>query len=268
MPPILLQYPISPVQYLLRKLIISLFSKICYYLLMKIYCYTVNLDLDIESASDMLEMLDAEVLYSTETPDGKGEIFAKQKVEAPFVNSVKECNLDSIDWTQQWNNFEFEVGSKTLKLNPGPGFGDLSHPTTRLVLKMMTPYVKDAHVLDIGCGSGVLSLAAAALGAASVHGIDIDPAAIEHAKENAKANHLDITFGLPEEYHLRASRLVVLMNMISSEQEVALKSLPMLKDVPCEFFISGVLETEGYRRKWVLKEQLSEEGWLGLHYSK
>ncbi len=232
---------------------------------MKIYCYTI--ESDIESSWEKLEELGIELLYSNETPGGKKEIFAKQMVEVPFAK-VEECTLDPIDWTKQWNNFEIEVGSRVLKLNPGPGFGDLSHPTTRLVLKMMTPYVKDAHVLDIGCGSGILSLAAAALGAASVHGIDIDPEAIEHAKENARINQLDITFGFPKDYRLTASNLVVLMNMISSEQEIALKSLPMLKDVPCEFFISGVLEGEVYQREWILREQMAEEGWLGLHYSK
>lgn len=232
---------------------------------MKIYCYTVTSD--IESAWEELEKFGVEVLYSDETPGGKKEIFAKQMVKVPFAE-VRECILSSIDWAKQWNNSEIKVGSKVLKLNPGPGFGDLSHPTTRLVLKMMTPYIKDAHVLDIGCGSGVLSLAAAALGAASVHGIDIDPAAIEHAQENAFINQLDITFGFPEEYHVKVPRLVVLMNMISSEQEIALKSLQVLRDIPCDFFISGILEGEIYKRQWTLKEQMSEEGWLGLHYSK
>lgn len=233
---------------------------------MKTYCYTIKSDTDIDSAWENLERLGVELLYSNETPGGKKEIFGKQIVKTSFAK-VKECILAPIDWTKQWNNFEIEVGSKVLKLNAGPGFGDLSHPTTRLVLEMMTPHVKDAHVLDIGCGSGILSLAAAALGAASVHGIDIDPEAIAHAKENALINELNITFGLPEEYRLIAPSLIVLMNMISSEQEVALKSLPMLKDVHCEFFISGVLEEESYNREWMMKKQLSEEGWLGLHYS-
>lgn len=232
---------------------------------MKIYCYTIKSN--IKTAWKKLENLGVELLYSTETPSGKKEIFAKQMVKTDFAE-VNECILDPIDWTKQWNNFEIEVGQKKLILNPGPGFGDLSHPTTRLVLKMMTPHIKNAHVLDIGCGSGILSLAAAALGAASVHGVDIDPSAIEHAKENALINHLNISFGFPENYILQAPHLIVLMNMISSEQEVALQSLTMLKDVSCEFFISGVLESEAYQRKWILIEQISEEGWLGLHYLK
>lgn len=232
---------------------------------MDIYCYTITSD--IENAWEELEKLNVELLYSTETIDGLQEIFAKQKVKVPFAK-VKKCKLGLIDWEAQWNNFEFDVEGKTLKLESGPGFGDLSHPTTRLVLKMMTPYIKGAHVLDLGCGSGILSLAAASLGALSVYGIDIDPAAIEHAKANAKANHLDISFGLPEEYQTTASKLIVLMNMISSEQEVALRSLPILKEIPCEFFISGVLEEENYQRSWLLRERLTEEGWQGFHYSK
>lgn len=232
---------------------------------MKIYCYTIKPN--IKNPSKNLERLGVELFYSNELPDGTKEIFGKQMVKTSFAE-VKEYTLDPIDWTKQWNNFEIKIGSTILKLNPGPGFGDLSHPTTNLVLQMMKPHIKNAHVLDIGCGSGILSIAAAALGAASVHGIDIDPAAITHAKENAEINQLNVTFGFPENYQPTAPRLIVLMNMISSEQEIALKSLPMLRETPCEFFISGILENEPYEREWILREQKSEEGWIGLHYSK
>lgn len=232
---------------------------------MKIYCYTIKTN--VKNASKNLERLGVEVLYSNEMPDGSKEIFGKQMVKTSFAE-VKEHTLDPIDWTKQWNNFEIKIGSKVLKLNAGPGFGDLSHPTTRLVLQMMKPYIKNAHVLDIGCGSGILSIAAAALGAASVHGIDIDQAAIAHAKENAEINQLNVTFSLPEEYQVAPHRLIVLMNMISSEQEIALKSLPILKEMPCEFFISGILENETYEREWILRERKLKERWIGLHYSK
>ena len=167
---------------------------------------------------------------------------------------------------------------KTLKLKSGPGFGDLSHPTTRLVIKMMVSYVKAEYVLDIGSGSGVLALCAAAMGAKAVHGVDIDPSAVEHAKHNAKLNFLDsqVTFSLPSEYKPQhRPNLLVLMNMISSEQQVAWQSLKAIHDVPGDIFISGILaeERNSYLkftelRNWKLLRELSEDNWLGLHFTR
>ena len=89
---------------------------------------------------------------------------------------------------------------EALKLKPGPGFGDLSHPSTRLVLKLMAKRIEGKAVLDVGCGSGILALAALSMGAASVCGIDIDQEALMHAEVNARLNDMQdaIKFVLPE----------------------------------------------------------------------
>ena len=77
-----------------------------------------------------------------------------------------------------------------FRLKPGGGFGDLSHPTTRLMLRMLAQIVAKQDVIDIGCGSGILSLAAAALGSPKVYGIDIEQEAVEHSRNNAIFNNL------------------------------------------------------------------------------
>ena len=79
-----------------------------------------------------------------------------------------------------------------LEIDPGRSFGSGSHPTTRLVLaaleRLVTP---GATVLDVGCGSGVLAVAAARLGAASVLAIDVDDEALDAARANARRNGVE-----------------------------------------------------------------------------
>jgi len=82
-----------------------------------------------------------------------------------------------------------------LVLDPGMAFGTGSHPTTRLCLEWLERNVHaGCSVLDYGCGSGILAIAAARLGAGSVVGVDIDPLAVEAARANAQRNGVTATF--------------------------------------------------------------------------
>ncbi|MDR0578483.1 MAG: 50S ribosomal protein L11 methyltransferase [Candidatus Accumulibacter sp.] len=82
-----------------------------------------------------------------------------------------------------------------LVLDPGMAFGTGSHPTTRLCLEWLESVVTPgASVLDYGCGSGILGIAAARLGAADVLGVDIDPRAVAAARNNAARNAVDVRF--------------------------------------------------------------------------
>lgn len=82
-----------------------------------------------------------------------------------------------------------------LVLDPGMAFGTGSHPTTRLCLEWLERNVHaGCSVLDYGCGSGILAIAAARLGAGSVVGVDIDPLAVEAARANAQRNAVAATF--------------------------------------------------------------------------
>ena len=84
-----------------------------------------------------------------------------------------------------------------LRLDPGQAFGSGDHPTTRLCLRWLEQNLRGGEsVLDYGCGSGILSIAAAKLGATGVVGIDIDPAAVRTARENANANAISATFSV------------------------------------------------------------------------
>ncbi|MBM3202219.1 MAG: methyltransferase [Chlamydiae bacterium] len=155
-------------------------------------------------------------------------------------------------------------GNKELILKPGPGFGDLSHPSTNLMLKMLKPLVKDKVVVDIGCGSGILSIASMLLGAKKVYAFEIEQDAISHAKENFLLNNVDIEMNKhPDFFDL------VCINMISSEQKIAFAQYPFLKNYPHLLLASGLLkeEKERYLREMssyrFIKEK-KDECWMSL----
>ncbi len=86
-----------------------------------------------------------------------------------------------------------------LRLDPGLAFGTGSHPTTRMCLRWLALHLSaGATVLDYGCGSGILAIAAAKLGAGAVDGIDVDTQAITASRENAKLNNVVARFDLAE----------------------------------------------------------------------
>lgn len=184
-----------------------------------------------------------------------------------------------IDWNAQWeaHGFNFKDGFvhfENIRLKPGPGFGDLSHPTTHLSVKLMRPLLKNKIVVDIGSGSGVLSLFAAANGAKEVIGIEIDPEAVEHAKENAKVNQLSVKFLLPEVLKtFPKGELLFVMNMIRTEQANAWSVLPLL-DRPAQIITSGVMSQEkeiylqeASKRGWELQNVEELDGWLGFQFN-
>ncbi|HIH2749375.1 50S ribosomal protein L11 methyltransferase [Burkholderia aenigmatica] len=86
-----------------------------------------------------------------------------------------------------------------LELDPGLAFGTGSHPTTRLCMEWLEQSVKPGQsVLDYGCGSGILAILAKKCGANPVIGIDIDPQAVESARQNSERNRAEVTYGLPD----------------------------------------------------------------------
>jgi len=99
---------------------------------------------------------------------------------------------DSIVVKPTWETYEKQDGDLVIEIDPGMAFGTGTHETTSLCVKMLEKYQKKSDkVLDVGCGSGILSIAAALLGAEDVLGVDIDPVAVEVAQENICLNRVD-----------------------------------------------------------------------------
>ena len=86
-----------------------------------------------------------------------------------------------------------------LRLDPGLAFGTGTHPTTRMCLRWIADRTHaDQRVLDYGCGSGILAMAAAKFGSTTIDAVDIDPAAVEASNANAQLNHVVLRTGLPD----------------------------------------------------------------------
>jgi len=85
----------------------------------------------------------------------------------------------------------------SIRLDPGLAFGTGTHPTTRMCLRWLARQASLGRVLDYGCGSGILAIAAAKLGAGPIDAVDIDPAAVQSTRANAQANAVALHAGLP-----------------------------------------------------------------------
>lgn len=98
-----------------------------------------------------------------------------------------------------WEEYEKKDDEMIIEIDPGMAFGTGTHETTALCLQLIETYMKEGQsVLDIGCGSGILSIGAALLGSGSVLGVEIDPDAVRTAKENVAANKVDSVVTIQE----------------------------------------------------------------------
>lgn len=224
-------------------------------------------------------------LYGEQYPNGDVVLFAHVPDDlagTTFTFRWEEAPLPEVDWNQQWQTHApgYDNGFLTIpvegygevRLRPGPGFGDLSHPSTRVVLDIMSDYVQGHPVVDVGCGSGILSLCAAAMGASQVYGIDISSDALQHAEENRKFNRMEnVQFSFPDELLFLPEKPVILMNMIQSEQVAAWESLNQFHSISAVLITSGILSSEKDKYlqqteswNWDLKKSFECEGWLGF----
>lgn len=91
-----------------------------------------------------------------------------------------------------WEEYEEKEGELVVNLDPGMAFGTGTHETTRMCIQALEKYVKEeSTVFDVGCGSGILAIAAAKLGAKLAVGVDLDPVAVESSIENIGYNNLN-----------------------------------------------------------------------------
>ena len=104
----------------------------------------------------------------------------------------KPIHLGKVTIVPAWETYTAKEGEVIVRMDPGMAFGTGTHETTRLVMSLLTEEVKGGErVLDVGTGSGILSICASKLGAKSCHAYDIDPVAVKVARENVLDNGCD-----------------------------------------------------------------------------
>lgn len=244
--------------------------------MMNAFVITLSENISVDELWEILAAQDAEFLFSEEDSTIR-KIYLRcdpSILNHPSIIKIEEYEVPEIDWDAQWEGLgelslaPYGFPDISIHMVPGKGFGDLTHPTTKLVCQLMSGIVKGKKILDIGSGSGILSFAALAMGAAEVIGVEIDPAAIEHANANAALNGMDIRFLLPEEFPSYQPD-IVLMNMIFTEQQQAWNASKI--QMPVSIISSGILAEQkdlylqwAQSQGWSLQKMDSEAGWLGF----
>jgi len=161
-----------------------------------------------------------------------------------------------------------------IRLDPGLAFGTGSHPTTHLCLEWLAQHLPaGGTVLDYGCGSGILAIAARLLGAGDVHAVDIDAQAVQATVGNARRNRVALHAMLPDalgpgQFH------VVVANILSNPLKVLAPMLASRVRAGGDLVLSGVLQRQAddviaaYAPWMALTVWQAREGWVCLHGKK
>ena len=269
-----------------------------------------NLLLELGAISVSLENNDSEAILEPEL--GKTPFWKAVKLTALFESSSNRRNLKKMLTNRYCSNtFNFELiddknwldehkknyqaitfnnrlcispswitPSKdvpaNLKIDPGLAFGTGQHSTTSLCLERLSEIsLGSKYIVDFGCGSGILALAALKLNAKKALGIDMDPQALAASKRNAQINSLDqsIELALPEDSKVTdwlGKADIVIANILANPiKNLATTLLKMLKP-DGTLILSGILETQAseiishYHRLLPLEQKKTKNGWVLL----
>ncbi|MBE7022501.1 MAG: 50S ribosomal protein L11 methyltransferase [Ruminococcaceae bacterium] len=234
------------------------------------------------------------------------ELAAYDQEQAFGSLRMELSGMDEEDWANNWKQYfkPLAIGEKILVLpewetldeptdrtiftiNPGMSFGTGSHHTTKLCLERLEKYIKPGmEVLDLGCGSGILSAVALLLGAKSATAVDIDPNAAEIARKNARRNGIE-----DERYRVFAGNVLtddkllqaisdrtydlVLANIVADVIIALAPKIPPLLASGGTYITSGIITERGDEVKAACNEvgmRLQTESqsgdWLALDYQK
>lgn len=169
-----------------------------------------------------------------------------------------------------WLEYKPAFDEVKLDLDPGAAFGTGTHATTRLCIKELEKMiVPNCKLVDVGCGSGILSIAAAKYGVSQVVGVDIDETSVEVAINNAKKNNVNCSFSVGSAAQVKGKYEIVVANILA---HIIIEILPDLISIMNDdgiLLLSGIIEDKKDEMQEALKAhkievlQISQEGeWL------
>jgi len=206
-----------------------------------------------------------------------------------FVHKIEQ--LEDKDWEREWmDNFHpMRFGERlwicpswrdvpdpdavNVMLDPGLAFGTGTHPTTAMCLQWLDSLnLTDKTVIDFGCGSGILAIAALKLGAKHVVGIDIDPQAIQASRDNAERNGVSdrLSLYLPKDQPENLSADVVVANILAGPLRELSPLISVLPVAGGHLGLSGILASQAqsvadaYRDRFELDAVAEKEEWCRI----
>lgn len=227
---------------------------------------------DVDIASLVPEALAMAFLPPT-TPYGIDRVDDKDWVRLTQAQFTPQHVSPRLWVVPTWHDIP-DAAAINIRLDPGLAFGTGTHPTTRLCLRWLDARLKSgATVIDYGCGSGILAIAAMKLGAARAQGVDIDEQAVLAARNNALQNQAEVSFyAAADELHAQAD--VVMANILANPLTVLAPLLARLTAAGGMVALSGILAEqaaevrEAYRAWFDMHTTEGEEEWVLLAGSK
>lgn len=205
------------------------------------------------------------------------EILEDQNWTRSWMEHYQAMQFGERLWVCPWHIEPPEPEAVNLRLDPGLAFGTGTHPTTSLCLRWLDQNIQQPkNLLDFGCGSGILAIAALLLGLEQADGVDIDPQALEASLANAKANQVEERLRLFSSKQFSAEHgqqqyEIVVANILSGPLVELAPVLAEHTQVGGDIVLSGILKEqadsviEAYTPYFKMDAPIFEEDWTMLH---
>ncbi|MBD9357551.1 50S ribosomal protein L11 methyltransferase [Methylomonas albis] len=201
------------------------------------------------------------------------EVLQDQAWERAWMEHFQAMKFANRLWICPSGQERHEPGTVCMTLDPGLAFGTGTHPTTALCLEWLADNdIKDKVLIDYGCGSGILAVAALLLGAKQAHAVDIDPQALTASQYNAEKNQVEqrINYYLPEQFSAFAADLV-LANILAKPLIELASTIGALVRPGGQLVLSGILNEQAesvaaaYREcGFIVEPPVSQDDWCRL----